>query len=241
MSSLKEIATIQIRRDTAGNWTSNNPTPLQGEWCLETDTGYTKIGDGSTAWTSLRYNVGPAYDDIRISALAGKLGVGAPPDFTKILDNGAGSTGIFTYLFDKTTEQQLYLNVQMPHDWRMGTTIEPHVHWSPVANGVAGRKVSWGLEYSLSEIGSTFPNTTIIYGNTHMPAETLVADRHYLTDLTDINMSAVTTVSAMLICRIFRDAGGTGATDDYDNDAALLEIDFHYQRDDLGSRTEYIK
>lgn len=47
--------TIQIRRDTAANWTTGNPTPEQGEWCLETDTGKVKIGDGSTAWTSLDY------------------------------------------------------------------------------------------------------------------------------------------------------------------------------------------
>ena len=57
MSSLLRYATIQIRRDTAGNWASENPTPYLGEWCLETDTGYTKIGDGSTAWTSLKYSL----------------------------------------------------------------------------------------------------------------------------------------------------------------------------------------
>ncbi len=57
MSSLLRYATIQIRQDTAGNWTSNNPTPYQGEWCLEIDTGYIKKGDGSTAWTSLGYSL----------------------------------------------------------------------------------------------------------------------------------------------------------------------------------------
>lgn len=55
MASIINEATIKIRRDTAGNWTSNNPTPAEGEWCLETDTKYTKIGDGSTAWTALAY------------------------------------------------------------------------------------------------------------------------------------------------------------------------------------------
>jgi len=46
----------QIRlRDTAANLTSSNPTPLAGEWGYETDTGNVKIGDGSTAWNSLRY------------------------------------------------------------------------------------------------------------------------------------------------------------------------------------------
>ncbi len=53
MSSLLRYATIQIRRDTAGNWASENPTPYQGEWCLAVDTRELKIGDGSTAWNSL--------------------------------------------------------------------------------------------------------------------------------------------------------------------------------------------
>ena len=46
---------MQQRRDTAANWTNNNPTLKSGEIGYETDTGYLKIGDGSTAWTSLGY------------------------------------------------------------------------------------------------------------------------------------------------------------------------------------------
>jgi len=45
----------QQRRDTAANWTSQNPTLKVGEIGFETDTKYLKIGDGSTAWTSLAY------------------------------------------------------------------------------------------------------------------------------------------------------------------------------------------
>jgi hypothetical protein len=46
---------IQLRRDTAANWTSANPTLAQGEGGFETDTGKLKIGDGATAWASLAY------------------------------------------------------------------------------------------------------------------------------------------------------------------------------------------
>ncbi len=67
MSSLITNATIQIRKDTAGNWTSNNPTPADGELCRETDTGYLKIGDGSTAWTSLNYGSGAKFTDTIIA------------------------------------------------------------------------------------------------------------------------------------------------------------------------------
>jgi len=46
---------LQNRRDTAANWTSNNPTLAAGEIGYETDTAKYKIGTGSTAWTSLAY------------------------------------------------------------------------------------------------------------------------------------------------------------------------------------------
>ena len=46
---------IQIRRDTAANWTSANTVLAQGELGAETDTSKIKIGDGSTAWSSLAY------------------------------------------------------------------------------------------------------------------------------------------------------------------------------------------
>lgn len=47
--------TIQLRRDTSANWTSDNPVLAQGEVGVETDTDKAKLGDGSTRWTSLAY------------------------------------------------------------------------------------------------------------------------------------------------------------------------------------------
>jgi len=49
------VTQIQIRRGTAAQWTSANPTLAAGEFGYETDTGKVKIGTGSTAWTSLTY------------------------------------------------------------------------------------------------------------------------------------------------------------------------------------------
>jgi hypothetical protein len=45
----------------------------------------------------------------------------------------------------------------------------------------------------------------------------------------------------MLICRVFRDATGSGLTDNFLGDAGLFEIDFHYRIDSFGSNEEYIK
>jgi len=51
-------ALIKLRRDTAANWTSANPTLAAGEPGFETDTKKIKYGDGTTAWTSLAYAAG---------------------------------------------------------------------------------------------------------------------------------------------------------------------------------------
>jgi hypothetical protein len=48
---------IQLRRGTAAQWTTANPTLSAGEVGFETDTGKFKIGTGSTAWTALVYAV----------------------------------------------------------------------------------------------------------------------------------------------------------------------------------------
>ncbi len=69
---------IQIRRDTAANFTSVDPTLAQGEMGYELDTGKLKFGDGATAWTSLGYFGGTDGDAIHdnvaaeISAIASK-------------------------------------------------------------------------------------------------------------------------------------------------------------------------
>jgi len=54
---------IQVRRDTAANWTSADTVLSEGEIGYETDTGYMKIGDGSTAWTALSYFAPNPVDD----------------------------------------------------------------------------------------------------------------------------------------------------------------------------------
>ena len=58
---------LQIRRGTASQWTSANPTLAAGEMGVETDTRKVKIGDGTTGWTSLNYI---AADNPEISEIA---------------------------------------------------------------------------------------------------------------------------------------------------------------------------
>ena len=46
---------IVLRNDTAANWTLHNPTLLEGEMGVETDTGLIKVGKEGVAWNDLAY------------------------------------------------------------------------------------------------------------------------------------------------------------------------------------------
>lgn len=58
---------MQIRRDSATNWTSTNPTLSQGEMGYELNTGKLKIGNGIDAWVDLDYfdDQNGSYNDLR--------------------------------------------------------------------------------------------------------------------------------------------------------------------------------
>jgi Major tropism determinant N-terminal domain len=46
---------VQLRHDTATNWTTANPLLLQGEIGIEVDTNRMKLGDGINRWQTLPY------------------------------------------------------------------------------------------------------------------------------------------------------------------------------------------
>ena len=87
---------IQIRRDTATNWTSANPTLAQGELGLETDTLKVKAGDGSTAWNSASYLIDTggyaAYSDATAN-FTGNLQTSGSPVVTAAYTGDVDVTG----------------------------------------------------------------------------------------------------------------------------------------------------
>lgn len=86
---------LELRRDTAANWTSANPTLANGEPGWETDTGKSKMGDGSTAWTSLAYFAvtGPSSAvDNHVAVFSGTTGKLIKDGGVAILANGCTIT-----------------------------------------------------------------------------------------------------------------------------------------------------
>lgn len=97
---------IQLRRDTAANWTSVNPTLAQGEIGIETDTNKFKIGDGTTAWATLVYAGGGAvsnaygYSLNESTRVYTKLGVAGHVVHDKIRQCVQNDDGTIAYFLD---------------------------------------------------------------------------------------------------------------------------------------------
>ena len=141
--------------------------------------------------------------------------------------------------FSATIMNELFFEVQIPHSYKEGSTIYPHVHFRPTKTEAGGTRVRWGLEYVWQNVGEVAPaSTTTIYTTNIMPNEDLVDKKHYKSVFSGISGTGKT-ISSVLSCRIFRDA--TNAADTYTSPAGLIEIDFHYEMDTLGSSTEFVK
>ena len=172
------------------------------------------------------------WDDLRVPANAVRVGPIRDPSF----DNFTG--GLYTYLFSPSTEEQVYFNVQIPHIWKQGSPINPHIHWGPNATNGTSETVRWGLEYTISEINGIFPVSNTIYAE---DTGTFTDKGHYVVGFGSdaIDVSAIDSVSTMLICRLFRDS--THPNDDLVASCWFYEADIHIEIDAPGSIEEFRK
>ena len=96
---------IQLRRDTASNWSSANPILAQGEVGLVIDSEpyVGKIGDGTTSWNSLPFSIGasqsPGGSDTNIQineggSFGGSSSITTSGDYSRLLLGGSSDDGI---------------------------------------------------------------------------------------------------------------------------------------------------
>jgi hypothetical protein len=94
------VTQIQVRRGTAAQWTSTNPTLAAGEFGFETDTNKLKCGNGATAWNSLSY-INNDGDITGVTAGTGLSGGGTSGSVTLSLSTPVevanGGTGITSF------------------------------------------------------------------------------------------------------------------------------------------------
>ncbi len=101
---------IQLRGDTAANWTSANPVLAEREMAIETDTDLYKIGDGVTMWNSLPYKALRQIDEATVISMSNQSVPSTP-------------TGNTLNFFAKSLSGRMLLRVQGPSG--LVTPIQP--------------------------------------------------------------------------------------------------------------------
>lgn len=165
-------------------------------------------------------------------------GGASPTAFKK--NAGGTSQGVLLWMFSASTEQEVYFTVQLPHGYKVGSDIYPHVHWTTASGTPSGTNVVWGLEYTTIAIGGIYPTTSTLLANSVIApiGSPSGSGQHLITSFGNISGSGLG-ISTVLICRLYRAA--TNGSDTFANEVGLLGIDIHYEKDTEGSRTEFTK
>ena len=134
---------------------------------------------------------------------------------------------------------EIYFSIQLPHTYKEGMDIRPHVHWTDAGNGSSesGHTVAWKLDYTWANVHDNFSTSgTIDMTGTCSGSD----DYHEVGAATSYPSGTGKEISSMLFCRLYRDSGdtwsGTGSSG-----PALLQFDFHIPISSDGSRQEWIK
>lgn len=171
------------------------------------------------------------WDDLRVAAASlNPTGQAAPPTLNQnngLLEFAAAATNVIAF------------QVQMPHAWREGTAVRPHVHWRKKTQGAGN--VLWRLNYEFANVGAVYTDTLAEVDSTSTVADTPddgAALRHLITAFGSASMTGktVSAVGFFVLSRI-----GGDVLDTYAGVAQVLSIDLHYQLDSMGSMQEYLK
>jgi len=141
--------------------------------------------------------------------------------------------------FEVGQDQAIAFNVQLPHAYKLGANIEFHAHVIlPTSGaGLGAENIKFDFTHAWADLASVVPGETTV--PTTIDVQSYVADTHYLMEIAaTIDGSGISGVSSMLICSLTRDVG---VANNYNDDVYVVEVDFHYPIDTIGSRLEASK
>lgn len=206
---------------TLGNGYSLDLIWNSGQWrALPVGSVPTTVGDLTVTGNITLTNT--VYDDCVVALDARSGPAGAEPTFA------AFAGPVFAWEFSGSASNALYFSLQLPHRYKHGSDLLPHIHWTKTT-GTADA-VIWGLDYVMASINSNFVTTaTTIYTTNTCPTSMQHKIASFPT-ISGTNFSG----SAVMMGKIYR----LGDVDADTGTAWGLMLDVHYEADKLGSDSE---
>ncbi|NDP21333.1 MAG: hypothetical protein GZ091_09675 [Paludibacter sp.] len=198
------------------------------------DTNYMAIADDGTVTLN---GAATTYNDLLINPSTARNNGNNVPTWALFVN-----TNMFTWTFADGSLKEVTFTVQLPHDYKEGSTIFPHVHWSSTA-APGTQRIKWVLEYQWVNHESSFAASSSSsesgFALAGVTGRSVAAYEHIITPLGSGISGTGKTISSVLVCRLYRD--GAAADDTFTGDAFLLSTDFHYEIDSFGSRNPFVK
>lgn len=165
----------------------------------------------------------PRWDDLQFPLTQSKQGANLKPD--------VDYTNIGLLFPQNDTSEYVIMLIQLPHVWKVGTEIHPHIHYT---QSQAVQPV-FRLEYKWTNIGDVESGTwSTLDLNLNALPYTSGNMHQILKTLTPI-LGTGKTISSILAVKLYR-------TDNvYIGDLLAKQFDIHIQIDSFGSQDEYIK
>lgn len=180
------------------------------------------------------YGNATVYDDVQFPLTTAKLLGSSDPTFSKISDNGSGSTGIYAYLFSDTFKNEVFVSYEMPHYYKEGSDFNIHLHYYPETNDSGN--IIFEVESVFNNVDSVLGNSTVHQCICAVPSGS--AKKHMYQEIATINGSNLT-ISHGIGMRVARRADLSGDT--YPGKCWITRAALHIEVDSLGSRTESSK
>ena len=177
----------------------------------------------SDAWTPIEMRGRVAWDDLRFGFTQTKQGATQKPDFD--------FTNVGLLFPQNDAAEVVYMIGQIPHKYKLGTDIYPHIHWQQGED----KAVTWKLAYKWFKNGAAVPaDFTTITTATGIFTYT-TGNLLQISAWAAIDGSGVDTVSSILLMKLYREDNV------YTGDVLAFEFDVHYQIDSQGSPLQYEK
>lgn len=203
--------------------------------------------------TTAKFGTPPNYTEFESDGTMEMHGTATPWDDLRFEASRQRSKGSPTYQSYKggqvlslanNVDQGIYFNAQTTHSRKLGSDLTAHYHYTlPVAGAGAGAEnIKFDLTYSWAPGNaasnySDWPTETTISAT--LDVQNMSADQHLIAPIgTLTNPANGENISDMLICSFTRD---TSVANNYASPVYLLEIDFHYEIDTIGSREAFTK
>lgn len=166
---------------------------------------------GNSSWTDMVFEMFPT-----------RKGANEKPDWD--------STNIGFLFPQNDATEKLWVVAQMPHQWKVGSTIYPHVH----VRQARDEQATFKIDYQWYDIGDTIPSAATYTMNTYAITYSSGTIAQLIKGSGGISGAGLG-ISSILKIVLYRQDNVYGA------DMLVDQFDIHYEVDSLGSNEEYTK